>query len=87
MSKYLVSAIQNLKPGSEFKLENDDYSTIEWIVIEGNAPTKSQVNAEVARLENEAATTEAAKVTAKQSAMDKLTALGLTADEVAALLP
>ena len=29
----------------------------------------------------------AAKVAAKQSAMDKLTALGLTADEVAALLP
>lgn len=41
--------------------------------------------AEAARLEREAA--EAAKQAAKESAMEKLTALGLTADEVAALLP
>ncbi len=41
--------------------------------------------AQAAQAEREAA--EAAKLAAKQSAMDKLTALGLTADEVAALLP
>jgi len=87
MNINFAKAIQNLKPGCEFRFENDDYSTIEWIVIEGNPPTLAQVNAEVARLENEAATAEAAKIASKQSAMDKLTALGLTADEVAALIP
>jgi hypothetical protein len=44
-----------------------------------------RVIAQAAQAEREAA--EAARLAAKQSAMDKLTALGLTADEVAALLP
>lgn len=85
--KYLVTAIRNLKPNSEFVIIDKDYSTIEWLSLEGDAPTQSQIDAEIESIKaNELAETNA-HAAAKQSAMDKLAALGLTADEVAALIP
>ena len=55
-SDYLLQALQNLKPGSEFSFTNADYSTVVWDVIDGKAPTLAAVNAEIARIkETEAA--------------------------------
>lgn len=87
MSITIAQAIQSLKPGAEFSYQNEDYATIQWNVLEGAAPTAKQIADEIKRLEAEVLQQENAKTAAKQSAMDKLTALGLTADEVVALIP
>ena len=82
----LTQALQALRPGVEFTIINNDLSTIVWNSLDVTTPTEAEVNAKIAELE--AADTQAviAKAAAKASAEAKLAALGLTADEVAALL-
>jgi len=80
---YLVKAIFSLKPNCEFKLENDDYSTIEWIAIEGKTPTQAQVNAEIERL---IAADEAAAASKAEAKAELLARLGITEDEAKLLL-
>jgi len=82
---YLVAAIRKLKPNSEFVINNNDYSTIKWDVLEGTAPTQEEVNIAIQEVEAEVAQAEQAKIAAKAQAEAKLAALGLTADEIAAL--
>jgi hypothetical protein len=84
-SQLLVQAINNLKPTSEFVLTNDDYSTIEWHVLEGTAPTKAAVDAEIEKIKSAEITAAEEKAAAQASAVAKLSALGLTAEEIAAL--
>ena len=48
---------------------------------------QAQIDAELVRLQAKAITDEQAQATAKASALAKLTALGLTADEIAHLIP
>jgi nucleoid-associated protein YgaU len=82
---YLIRAIANLKPNSEFSFTDNDYSTIEWQKITGTPPTQSQIDAEIAKL---MAADEQAKIdreTAAASAIAKLEALGLTPEEIKAL--
>jgi hypothetical protein len=80
---YLIKAIQSLKPSAEFSFTNDDYSTIKWDVLEGDAPTQSEIDAAIEQVKaNEIAEAEA-KATARQEILDRL---GLTADEAALLL-
>ena len=43
---FLSLAISKLKPGSEFVFHNDDYSTIQWISLDGNPPTSEEVQEE-----------------------------------------
>lgn len=43
---FLSLAILKLKPNSEFVVHNADYSTIEWVSIEGNPPTPEEVQNE-----------------------------------------
>jgi hypothetical protein len=85
MNDFVIQAIQVLRPGSEFTIQNDDYSTIEWHVLEGTAPTTAQINAKVTELQNAQNAAEAAKAAAAASAVAKLEAIGLTAEEIAAL--
>jgi hypothetical protein len=67
-------------------MSGDDVEGITWHT-EGVQPlTAKEVAAEVKRLEKAAADEAAAKEAARASAEAKLAALGLTADEVAALL-
>jgi len=40
---YIVDAIRFLRPKAEFSYFNDDYSTIQWDVLEGQAPTLSKL--------------------------------------------
>ena len=55
MIQITVDAVQSLRPGAEFVMYDDDVTTIEWHT-EGVEPiTKAEVDAEVARLEAEAA--------------------------------
>ena len=80
---FLTKAIFNLKPNCEFTLTNGDYSTIQWIVIEGKAPTQAQVDAEIERL---IAADEAATVLKAEAKAELLARLGITEDEAKLLL-
>jgi hypothetical protein len=79
-------ALSALRPGAEYTMTDDDLSTIVWNSPDVTTPTEAEVNAKIAELE--AADTQAVinKAAAKASADAKLAALGLTADEIAALL-
>jgi hypothetical protein len=83
MRLYLADAIKSLRPGSEFSYINNDYSTVNWIILEGLAPTQSEIDLEIARLKNQEIIDEKNTVKAKA---DLLTKLGITADEAALLL-
>jgi len=77
----LTRVLNELRPGKEFTLNNDDISTIRWndeLVV---TPTQVEIDAKTAEILAE----DAAKVKAKFSARAKLKALGLTDEEIAAL--
>ena len=80
---YLTKAIQNLRPNSEFSYTEDDYSTIKFDVLEGEAPTQKQIDDEIIRIKDTEKTAEAEKATAKAALLKRL---GITADEAALLL-
>ena len=83
MKNYLVLAIQKLLPTAEFVIRENDYSTIEWHVLEGDAPTQAEINTAIVEIkaEEKAAETKAA---ADKAAL--LAKLGITADEAKLLL-
>jgi len=80
-----AQAVVSLRPGAEWSMNGDDVENIIWHT-EGVEPlTAKEVAAEVKRLEKAAADEAAAKDAAKASALAKLEALGLTADEAQAI--
>jgi hypothetical protein len=83
MKNYLHLAILKLKPGSEFTFQNDDYSTIDWIVLEGKAPTQSEIDEAIEQIKADEITQAQAKVAQRQAL---LTRLGITEDEARLLL-
>ena len=43
-SVYIVkSKLKKLKPTAEFSFTDDDYSTIKWYNLEGDAPTQAEI--------------------------------------------
>ncbi len=83
--QYITQAIKNLRPNAEFSFTNDDYSTIKWDVLEGNAPTQAEVDAAIEAIKQEEVQAEAEAAAKKAAAEAKLAALGLTADDLKAL--
>jgi len=80
---YLTKAIRKLKPNSEFSFNDDDYSTIKWDVLDGEAPTQKEVGDAVKAIEAEE------KIAETNRAADKaalLARLGITQDEAKLLL-
>ena len=78
-------AVMSLRPGAEWTMNGDDVEGIMWHT-EGVEPlTSAEVQAEVKRLEKAAAQAEADREAAKASALAKLEALGLTAEEAQAI--
>jgi hypothetical protein len=78
----LTRALQALRPGIEFTYNDEDLSSIVWSIEGTTTPTQSQINAKIAELEEE----NSEKILAKQSAKEKLLALGLTEQEISALV-
>jgi len=68
--------------GKEWTLDGDDYAGLTWL-SEGTKPTKATLDGLWASVQQEIADEATAKVASKQAVLTKL---GLTADEVAALL-
>ena len=80
---YLTKAIKKLKPNAEFSFTNDDYSTIKWDVLNGEAPTQKEIDDAIKAVKAEE------KIAETQRAADKaalLSRLGITEDEAKLLL-
>jgi hypothetical protein len=80
---YLVKAINKLKPKAEFSITNNDYSSIKWDVLEGNAPTQAQIDKAIEEIKAEEAQAEASKAADKAALLDRL---GITEAEARLLL-
>lgn len=80
-----IRAIQALRPGVGFTMINNDLSQIVWDVEGTTTPTEAEVTAKITELEAADAQEVIDKAAAKASALAKLAALGLTAEEIAAL--
>ena len=82
---YLSLAIQKLKPDSEYKFLEQDYSSIEWFKLEGEAPTEAEIDAAIEQVKADEAQAEIDKAAKKATAEAKLVALGLDLDDLRAL--
>jgi hypothetical protein len=78
-----IQAILSLVPNAQVVVRGEE---VEWYEPLTAPVTDNQINAEVNRLQAQAEADAQAVIDAKQSALSKLTALGLTQDEVKALL-
>jgi hypothetical protein len=76
-------AIHSLVPESTVSIDID--GNVTWICPEIAPVTDEQIIAEIVRLQAVETAKQEAEVAAKESAIAKLTAIGLTADEIAAL--
>lgn len=83
MNNYLVAAIRKLKPNSEFSFQNNDYSTVKWDVLEGNAPTQAEIDAAIEQVKADEITEAAAKAAQKAALLERL---GITEAEARLLL-
>ena len=67
----ITKALVNLRPGAQWALNGDDYECLQWLeppVWEGGQkkPTREEVEAEVARLQQEWENTEYQRLRAKE---------------------
>jgi len=75
----LAKTLQALRPNKEFTYNDDDLSTVQWNDPSVVTPTQAEIDAEIARQEQEA-------LDKKTEAEAKLAALGLTPEDLKALL-
>ena len=83
MSDYLTKAIKKLKPTAEFSYSDNDYSTIKWDVLDGDAPTQKEIDAAIKEVKADEIADAQAKATQRQAILDRL---GITAEEAQLLL-
>ncbi len=83
MNNYLFKAIRKLKPNAQFSFTQDDYSTIKWDVLEGDAPTQSEIDAAIEQVKADEITEAATKAAAKAALLERL---GITQEEANLLL-
>jgi hypothetical protein len=83
MTLDLIKAIKLLKPTAEFSFTDNDYSTIKWIVLEGQAPTQAEIDDAIEQVKADEITQAATKAAQRQAL---LTRLGITEDEARLLL-
>ena len=79
----ISEAILSLIPDAEFIVEDD--TVIQWIKPTTAPLTDEQIQAELVKLQFEEEVAKQAQIAAKQSALNKLMALGLTEEEALAL--
>jgi hypothetical protein len=80
---YLTKAIFSLRPSAQFSFINEDYSTIKWDVLDGDAPSTTEIEAAIAQVKADEIANEAQKAADKAAL---LTQLGITADQAKLLL-
>jgi hypothetical protein len=78
-------AIKAINPNAEFTVNAEDYNQITW--LNGTTPiSKSDIEAMIPTVETEIANAEANAITKKASGKQKLLDLGLSEDEVKAMI-
>lgn len=80
---YLVKAIRKLKPTAEFSFTEEDYGSIKWDVLQGDAPTQAEINAAIEQVKADEAQAELDKAAEKQALLNRL---GITEEEAKLLL-
>ena len=80
---YLAKAIKKLHPEAEFSFQEDNYSTIEWDVLDGDAPSQSEIDIAIKQVKADEIVEAQAKADAKAELLERL---GITADEAKLLL-
>ena len=83
MEDYLAKAIFKLKPTAQFSISNNDYSTVKWDVLEGDAPTQTEIDTAIEQIKTEEAQAEASKAAAKAALLAQL---GITEEQAKLLL-
>lgn len=81
-----AQAVASLRLNVEWSMNGDDVEGIIWHTPNVEPLTTAEVETEILRLEQAAADAEAAKVAARESAVAKLSALGLNVSEVEAIV-
>jgi hypothetical protein len=79
-------AVMSLRPNVEWSMSGDDVENITWHTPNVEPLTEAEVATEMQRLEQVAVDAEAAKVAARESAIAKLSALGLNESEINAIV-
>ena len=79
-------AVMSLRPNVEWSMNGDDVENIIWHTPNVEPLTTAEVETEMQRLEQAAVDADAVKVAARESAVAKLSALGLNIDEVNAIV-
>jgi hypothetical protein len=84
----IVHALLSLRPGAKWQISGSDYSNLEWLDKNQTKPSKSEVDAELTRLEAEYAATEYQRLRAPEypSIGDQLDALWKGGSAAAAML-
>lgn len=80
MTDYAAVLTENY-PGAEWVLDGDDYAGLTWL-SDSPKPSKAELDAAWPAVQQAQADAVAAEVAARQSAIDKLAALGLSVDEI-----
>jgi hypothetical protein len=75
---YIVKAIQLLRPAAEYSFTNNDYSTIKWDLLEGEAPTQAEIDEAIQQVKADEIAEAQAKAQAKAALLERL---GLTQEE------
>ena len=83
MENYLAKAIRKLKPTAEFSFSDNDYSTVKWDLLEGDAPTQKEIDDAIKAVKADEKAAAKTKEAAKQAILDRI---GLTADELKTIL-
>jgi len=78
MSRYIFQALYELTNGAEYIWRGDNLADIEWLTPGITTPTQKQIDDKIAEIQ-------ANETAIKASAESKLSALGLTPEEIAAL--
>ena len=82
MTDYAAVLLANY-PNTRWTLSDNDYDTLDW-VDDTPKPSQAELDAAWPAVQQAQADAEAAVVAARQSAISKLAALGLTVDEISA---
>jgi hypothetical protein len=81
-----AQALASLRPNAEWSMNGDDIEGIIWHTPNVEPLTTAEVQAEMVRLEAEELAVVSAKQAARESALAKLAALGLTEEEAQSLI-
>tara|TARA_R110000851_G_scaffold8927_1_gene33919 strand:+ start:475 stop:729 length:255 start_codon:yes stop_codon:yes gene_type:complete len=81
----IEKAIKKINPNAEFSINAEDYNQITW--LNGTTPiSKSDIEAMIPTVKTEIANAEANAIAKKASGKQKLLDLGLSEDEVKAMI-